>query len=368
MPVSAPALREATRGTGRVKRRPPPVTRRAVYVEPAIRRPPRLELESITVQWQRALDATDRALRAATNDLHASELQARLFELGRERQQTAIELARLAAEAGTQPVPWLSPVALTNKMLGLPVAAKACLFDVEGVLTDSGKLHALTWGEVFDDFLLRLGEKTGWHFVPFDRVADYRDFVDGRARLEGIHAFLESRGIHLPEGRLDGPAEADTACGLAKRKAQAMERALARRGVTALPGALRYLQATTRAGLRTAVISASASTPQMLELAGLTALVEERVDAAAIRTKGLRSRPAPDLLLTACNSLNVRPAEAVTLAHSAAGIAAGQAAGLTVIGIAAGPQGELLAGLGAESVVPSLAALLDARIRPAEDT
>ena len=252
-------------------------------------------------------------------------------------------------------------------MLGLPAAAKACLFDVEGVLTDSGGLHASAWGEVFDDFLLRLGEKTGWQFLPFDRVADYCDFVDGRSRLEGIHAFLESRGIRLPEGRLDGPAEADTACGLAKRKAQAMERALARRGVTALPGALRYLQAATRAGLRTAVISASASTLQTLELAGLTALVEERVDAAAIRTKGLRTRPAPDLLLAACSSLNVRPADAVTLVHNSAGIAAGRAAGLTVIGIADGPQGELLAGLGAGPVVPSLAALLDARIRPAED-
>jgi HAD superfamily hydrolase (TIGR01509 family) len=367
MTVAAPARRGATRGTSRIKRRAPPGARRAADLQPDTRPPQRLELESISAQWQRALDAADRALHAATGSLHASDVQARRYDLNLERQQTATELGRLAATAGIQPAPWLSPVALTNQMLGLPMAAKACLFDVEGVLTDSGRLHALAWGDVFDDLLLRLSEKTGWHFVPFDRVADYRDFVDGRARLEGIHAFLESRGIHLPEGQVDEPAEADTACGLAKRKAQAMERALARRGVTALPGALRYLQAATRAGLRTAVISASASTSQMLELAGLTALVEERVDAAAIRTKGLRSRPAPDLLLAACSSLNVRPADAVTLAHSAAGIAAGQAAGLIVIGIGDGPQGELLAALGAESVVPSLTALLDARIRPAED-
>jgi HAD superfamily hydrolase (TIGR01509 family) len=261
----------------------------------------------------------------------------------------------------------LAPLPLTNGMLGLPVAAKACLFDVEGVLTDSGKLHAWAWGEVFDDLLLRLGEKTGWHFIPFDRVADYRDFVDGRSRLEGVHAFLQSRGIRLPEGRQDGPPEADTACGLAQRKAQATEQALVRRGVTALPGAFRYLQAATRAGLGTAVVSASASTPRMLELAGLAALVDVRVDAAAIRTDGLRSRPAPDLLLVACSRLNVHPAETVTLTHSAAGVAAGRAGGLAVVGIGDGPQGELLAGLEAGSVVPSLTALLDSRIRPAEE-
>ena len=367
MTVSAPALREATRGTRRPERRAPSVVRRA-HVERAIRRPQRLELEAISRQWQRALDAADSALRAADCDLHASELHARRFDLGCERQQTATELGRLAAEAGIQPAPWLSPVPLTNGMLGLPSAARACLFDVEGVLTDSGKLHAWAWGEVFDDLLLRLSEKTGWHFVPFDRVADYRDFVDGRARLEGIHRFLESRGIHLPEGRLDEPAESDTACGLAMRKAQAMERALVGRGVTALPGAVRYLQAATRVGLRTAVVSASASTPQMLEVAGLTALVEERVDAAAIQAKSLRSRPAPDLLLAACSSLNVRPAEAVTLTHNPAGIAAGQAAGLTVIAVGDGSQGEFPQGLCAGPVVPSLAGLLDARIRPAEDT
>ncbi len=87
----------------------------------------------------------------------------------------------------------------------------AGLFDLEGVLTDSGVLHAWAWGEVFDEFLLRLTEKAGWHFIPFDRSADYSDYIDGRPRLEGVHAFLGSRGVRLPEGRVDDPAEADTA-------------------------------------------------------------------------------------------------------------------------------------------------------------
>ena len=145
-------------------------------------------------------------MRAADISLPASDLQQRQYELVRERHETARQLLRLASAAGVRPEPWLSPVPVTTKMLGLPDDARACLFDVEGVLTDSAALHSWAWGEVFDDLLLRVAAKTGWHFIPFDRVADYREYVDGRSRLEGVHAFLDSRGIRLPEGRADGPA------------------------------------------------------------------------------------------------------------------------------------------------------------------
>ena len=214
-------------------------------------------------------------------------------------------------------------------MLGLPATVRACLFDLEGVLTDSAVLHALAWGEVFDDFLLRLADKTGWQFIPFDRDSDYRTYLDGRPRLEGVHAFLDSRGIRLPEGRPDDPERMPTPPrGLARRKGEALARCLRQRGVTALAGARRYLEVAGQAGLARAVVSASASTLPMLELAGLATLVEERVDADVIRAEGLRARPAPDLLLVACRRLGVRPEEAVTFTHSAAGVAAGHAAGL----------------------------------------
>ena len=100
------------------------------------------------------------------------------------------------------------------------------MFDLEGVLTDTALLHAQAWGEVFDDLLLRLSEKTGWHFIPFDSDADYYSYLDGRPRLEGIHAFLRSRGIRLPEGRFDEPVHSDTAYGLAARKGEALARVL----------------------------------------------------------------------------------------------------------------------------------------------
>jgi beta-phosphoglucomutase-like phosphatase (HAD superfamily) len=321
-----------------------------------------LELDTISSSWQVALDSAQSALGAAGRTLSAAELGRRGRELTQERQDTAEMLTRLAGVTRVRPAPWLSPVPVTNGMLGLPARVTACLFDLDGVLTDSGVLHAWAWGEVLDDFLQRLSEKAHWHFISFDRGADYGTYIDGRPRLEGVHAFLASRGIRLPDGRFDDPADADTAYGLARRKGEMLAGGLQRRGSTALAGARHYLEAVGHAGLERAVISASESTLPMLELAGLAPLVEERVDADVIRAEGLRSRPAPDLLQAACRRLGVPPGEAVTLTHSAAGVAAGHAAGVAVVGIGEDAQADLLRGLGVERVYPSLSALLDRRL------
>lgn len=320
---------------------------------------PPLELETISSRWQVALDAADGALGAAGAQLPASELGQRHAHLVQERLETTGALTRLARVTGVHPAPWLSPVPIGNDMLGLPSTVACCLFDLDGVLTDSGVLHAWAWGEVLDQFLQHVSDRAGWHFIPFDRGADYREYIDGRPRLEGVHAFLASRGLRLPEGRVDDAPGAETAYGLARRKGEMLALELRQRGSTALPGARRYLQAAGHAGLARSVVSASTNTTRMLELAGLSALVEERVDADLIRAEGLRSRPAPDMLLAACGRLGVLPERAATFTHSAAGVAAGRAAGLLVIAIGEGAQGELLRGFGAEQVFPSLRVLLD---------
>lgn len=350
-------------------REPRPETRvelarpgRARAPEAATQAAPARELDTIASRWQLALDAGERALGAAAGTLPAPYLTQRRRGLVRERRETAELLAQLARARSISPEPWLSPVPVRKEMLGLPDTVTACLFDLDGVLSDSAVLHAWAWGEVFDEFLLRLGEHTGWHFIPFDRGADYRASIDGRSRLEGIHAFLASRGIRLPEGRLDDPPQADTACGLAKRKGEVLARGLQQRGVTALPGVRRYLQAAGHAGLKRAVVSASASTLPMLELAALATLVEARVDAEVIRVEDVRTPPAPDLLLAACRRLAVLPESAVTFTHSPAGVAAGRAAGLTVIGVGEGREADFLRGFGADRVVPSLSMLLDPRL------
>jgi beta-phosphoglucomutase-like phosphatase (HAD superfamily) len=357
--MTSPLARQENR---RPARRSGSTPKKVDTVEVAAQRSRTLELDTASSHWQLALDRAQRALIAAGGLLPAPELERRQRELTRERKETAKILRRLANVTGVRPLPWLSPVPVTTKMLGLPATTRACLFDLDGVLTDSAVLHAWAWGEVFDELLLRLSEKTGWHFIPFDREADYSTYIDGRTRLEGIHAFLDSRGIRLREGRVDDPARADSAEGLAKRKGEVLSRGLRQHGVTALAGARRYLEAAGHAGLERAVVSASTSTLPMLELAGLATLIEERVDADDIRAEGLRSRPAPDLLLVACRRLGVRQEEAVTFTHSAAGVAAGHAAGLAVIGVGDEAQRDLLQGFGAERVVPSLSVLLDLQL------
>jgi HAD superfamily hydrolase (TIGR01509 family) len=251
-------------------------------------------------------------------------------------------------------------------MLGLPATVRACLFDVEGVLTDGSRLHAWAWGEVFDAYLSRIAAATGWHFVPFDRVADYRTYVEGRSRLEGVHAFLGSRGVRVPEGRAGDQGDVDTAYGLSERKGKLLETRLYERDVvTALPGARRYLEAARRAGLKRGVVYESASTFEILDRAGLAPLIDELVDADVIAAEGLRSKPAPDLLLAACRHLEVPVEHAVTFTNTAAGVVAGERAGILTVGIGDDRQCELLDGFGADRVAPSLSAVLDGRLQAA---
>ena len=172
----------------------PEVTARrtSVKLKLAAPRTAPLELDSTSCLWQMSLDAAQRALSAAADTLPAGELARRRRELAGERQQTARALARLAVVTGVHPIPWLSPAPVTTKMLGLPATIRACVFDLDGVLTDSATLHAAAWGEVFDAFLLRLVEKTGWQFIPFDRETDYRAYIDGR---RGSKAYTPSSTV-----------------------------------------------------------------------------------------------------------------------------------------------------------------------------
>jgi HAD superfamily hydrolase (TIGR01509 family) len=324
----------------------------------------RVEFDTIVSLWERALDSAQTAVRDAggRQGLAGAVLQHHQQGLVQERREVVQELDALARMVGARARPWLSPVPLTPSMLGLPPTVAGCLFDLDGVLTDSAVVHALAWQEAFDAFLLELGHMTGRHFEPFDRDSDYVSYLDGRPRLEGIHAFAHSRGLRIPEGDRDDPPSVHTAHGLARRKSDALARVLRGRGVAALPDARRYLEAAGHLGLARGAVSASTTARAMLELADLTTLLEVSIDADAMRGERLHSRPAPDVLLAACTRLGLSPDEVVTFTHSAAGVAAGKAAGLEVIAVGEGELAEHLQWFGAERVVPSLAVLLDRQL------
>jgi hypothetical protein len=141
--------------------------------------------------------------------------------------------------------------------LGLPPGTSACLFDLDGVLTQTAQVHAAAWKEMFDSYLRARSAKSGKPFVAFDPVADYDAYVDGKARADGTRSFLAARGIELPEGTRDDPPGAETVQGLGNGKNEIVLRRIRSGGVDAYEGSVRYVRAVREAGLRRAVVSSS---------------------------------------------------------------------------------------------------------------
>jgi beta-phosphoglucomutase-like phosphatase (HAD superfamily) len=314
-------------------------------------------LNATAAQWQHALDAAARALEADRVVLPDTEVFREAHHLTEERRETAALLRTVAAMHHVSPAPWLSSGAITPHRLGLPDTVAGCLFDLDGVLTDSDALHAFAWAQAIEPVLLALANEERAPYTPFDRDSDYHAYFDGRLRTEGIRLFLAGRGLRLPDSSVGE---------IARRKGELVEHGLHSHGVAALAGAHHYLQAAGLGGIRRAVVSASTTASPMLRAAGLAELVDARVDAATMRSLGLRSRPAPDLLLTACAELGVPAAHAVSLTHSGAGVAAARSIGMPVIGVASGAEAEALRAYGADTVVPALESLLDRSLRPAQ--
>jgi beta-phosphoglucomutase family hydrolase len=244
-------------------------------------------------------------------------------------------------------------------MLGLPDQIKACLFDLDGVLTQTAKVHAAAWKEMFDAFLRDRAAKAGTEFVPFDTGADYNSYVDGRPRADGVRTFLASRGIVLPEGSPDDPPAADTVAGLGNRKNELVLALIKRDGVQPYDGSVRYAKAARQAGLRTAVVSASANCHDVLIAAGIADLFEARIDGVVAERDHLHGKPAPDTFLAGAKALGVEPREAVVFEDAQAGVAAGRAGNFGyVVGVDRVGQADALREHGADVVVTDLDQLL----------
>jgi beta-phosphoglucomutase family hydrolase len=243
--------------------------------------------------------------------------------------------------------------------LNLPSAIRACLFDLDGVLTDTASLHAAAWKEMFDTFFRGHAAHEGAQFVAFDLGRDYRDYIDGKQRSDGVRSFLASRGIALPEGSPRDPAGAATVSGLGNRKNELALAMIHERGVQAYEGSVRFVQAVRDAGLRRAVVSASANCREVLEVAGIADLFESRVDGVVAAREHLRGKPAPDMFLAAASILGVVPGEAAVFEDALAGVAAGRAGAFgLVVGVDRAGQADALRAHGAGIVVTDLADLL----------
>ena len=245
-------------------------------------------------------------------------------------------------------------------MLGLPDGIRACLFDLDGVLTETAKVHAAAWKEMFDAYLRERAKRTGEPFREFDATDDYDEYVDGKPRYDGVRSFLQSRGIELPEGSPDDPPDRETVRGLGNRKNELVLRKIHEDGVDPYPGSVRYLQAVEEAGLRRAVVSSSTNCKDVLEAAHIERFLEERVDGVVAEREGLKGKPAPDTFLAGARALGVAPDEAVVFEDALAGVEAGHAGRFGfVVGVDRVGQADALRAHGADRVVSDLADLLD---------
>lgn len=208
-------------------------------------------------------------------------------------------------------------------MLGLPDGVTACLFDLDGVLTQTAKVHAAAWKQMFDAFLKERAERDGTPFVPFDAHDEYGDYVDGKPRDAGVRDFLAARGIEIPEGAPDDPPSAETVHGLGTRKNDIVLDLIARDGVEAYEGSIAYLKAARDAGLRRAVVSSSRNCHDVLVAAGIVDLLEARVDGNTADEQGLAGKPAPDTFLAGARALGVEPSQAAVFEDALAGVEAG---------------------------------------------
>ena len=243
--------------------------------------------------------------------------------------------------------------------LDLPEAITALLFDLDGVLTKTAVVHDKAWKQTFDAFLKGRAETEGEDFVPFDSASDYNEYVDGKPRYDGVRSFLESRGIKLPEGDPDDPPAAETICGIGNRKNQLVLELINKDGVEPYEGSVAFVKAARAAGLRRAVVSASANCKDVLEAAGIADLFEARIDGIVTDERHLKGKPAPDTYLAGAEALGVEPAAACVFEDAVSGVEAGHAGHFGhVVGVDRVNHAEALREHGADVVVKDLAELI----------
>jgi beta-phosphoglucomutase family hydrolase len=240
-------------------------------------------------------------------------------------------------------------------MLGLPDTITTCLFDLDGVLTQTAKVHAAAWKQMFDEYLRDRAQRTGEPFRAFDANEDYNAYVDGKPRYDGVRSFLEARGIELPQGKPGDPPGAETVDGLGNRKNELVLELIHQQGVQPYEGSVRYVKSVRDAGLARAVVSSSANCHDVLRAAGIEDLFDAVIDGIVAEREGLRGKPAPDTFLAGARALNVKPEQAAVFEDALAGVEAGRAGGFGfVVGVDRVGQREALLAHGADVVVEDL--------------
>jgi beta-phosphoglucomutase family hydrolase len=236
----------------------------------------------------------------------------------------------------------------------------AVLLDLDGVITDTANLHAACWKQMFDEYLQKRATQRGEAFRPFDLATDYRLYVDGKPRYDGVRDFLTSRGIRLPEGSPDDPSQAETVGGLGNRKNDLVNNVIDEVGVEPYEGTIKLIRQLRHQGFKIAVVTSSQNCEAVLRAAKLDAFFEVRVDGHMIHAQHLAGKPAPDTFLMAATLLGVEPRRAVVIEDAIAGVQAGRHGNFgLVIGVSRKGNADELRHHGAQLVVNDLDELVD---------
>jgi len=236
----------------------------------------------------------------------------------------------------------------------------AVLFDLDGVITNTATLHAACWKRMFDEYLQKRANQRGEEFRPFDLANDYRLYVDGKPRFDGVRDFLRSRGIELPEGSRDDPAELETVCGLGNRKNESVNEFIENKGVEPYEGSVKFIDQLRHNGFKIAVVTSSQNCTAVLKAAKLHAFFDARVDGDVMHEQHLAGKPAPDTFLMAAKLLGVEPRRAVVIEDAISGVEAGFNGNFgLVIGVARKGNAEELQHHGAHLVVHDLSELVE---------
>lgn len=235
----------------------------------------------------------------------------------------------------------------------------AVLFDLDGVITDTASVHAHAWKTMFDEYLRGRAAQRGEPFEPFTLEGDYKPYVDGKPRYDGVRSFLHSRGIDLPEGTPDDPGDAETVCGLGNRKNELINQVIEDEGVVVYDGSVRLMHQLRDAGVRLAVVSSSKNCVTVLKAAGLLDMFDARVDGVVAAERGLPGKPAPDTFLAAAADLDAPPERSVVVEDAISGVQAGRNGNFgLVVGVARDGDPEALREHGADVVVSDLGAFV----------
>jgi beta-phosphoglucomutase family hydrolase len=236
----------------------------------------------------------------------------------------------------------------------------AVLLDLDGVITDTANLHAACWKQMFDEYLQKRATQRGEAVRPFDLATDYRLYVDGKPRFDGVRDFLTSRGIQLPEGSPDDSPQAETVGGLGNRKNNLVNKVIEDVGVEPYEGSVKLIHQLRHRGFKIAVVTSSENCEVVLRAARLDTFFEVRVDGHVIHAQRLAGKPAPDTFLLAARLLGVEPTRTVVIEDAISGIRAGVNGNFgLVIGVARKGNAEELKHHGAHLVVNDLGELVD---------